>query len=191
MDTAIESYKKMGYSVNDSVPMKLEINNISVQTASTILNDKYEFSTQWGFIGQGETMVSPCMLMMWQSAIANGTGKATLPYLIHHTTDVTGSEDIHAAVKYTSELFKPETAEYVKQIMLNNGQRYSGSIYGYTVAVKSGTAQVKNGDEENSFLTGFNADESNPIAFCVLIEDRKPGEVTTEEIAGTILSSLS
>lgn len=191
MDTAIESYKKMGYSVNDSVPMKLEINNISIQTASTILNDKYEFSTQWGFIGQGETMVSPCMLMMWQSAIANGTGKATLPYLIHHTTDVAGSEDIHASVEYTSELFNPETAEYVKQIMLNNGQRYSGSIYGYTVAVKSGTAQVKNGDEENSFLTGFNADESNPIAFCVLIEDRNPGEVTTEEIVRTILSSLS
>ena len=33
--------------------------------------------------------------MMWQSAIANETGKMTMPYLISYTTDVNGKESVY------------------------------------------------------------------------------------------------
>ncbi|MBE6852229.1 MAG: ABC transporter permease [Ruminococcus sp.] len=190
MELATTSLKKLGYSVNKSAPYKLEINNISVETASTTLTDKYDFSTQWGFIGQGETMISPCMLMMWQSAVANETGKSTLPYMIDHITDVNGTSEDMKKTDFSSQFFSGETASYVKNIMISNGERYNGSIPGYTLAIKSGTAQIKNGDEENSLLTGFDTNPEHPIAFCVLIEDRHPGDITTEHIVHTLLSAL-
>ena len=56
--------------------------------------------------------------------------------------------------------------------------------------MKSGTAQVQNGASENSLLVGFNDDSSLPIAFCVVIEDRVSGEVSTSNIVSTMLSAL-
>lgn len=190
LDGTIGSLRDLGYSVNGSTPMKLEINNMTVQTASTELTDKNEFSTQWGYIGQGKTMVSPCMLMMWQSAIANGTGTATKPHLISYTTRIDGTVDNKAVTEYTGKLFKSDTAAYVRNIMVSNGANYSSSIPGYSLGIKSGTAQMKDGKEENSLLTGFDTNPDHPIAFCVLIEDRKPGEVRTDDIVYKILSSL-
>ncbi len=191
LETVIKTFKKMGYSVNDSEPYKLQINGIDVKTASTNLKDKNEFSTQWGCIGQGDTMVSPCMMMMWQSAIANETGKATVPYVIGHTTRFDGSPDNYAINNYTDGLFESQTASYVKNVMMQNGQRYTDTIPGYTLGLKSGTAQVKNGAEENSFLTGFDTNPDHPIAFCVLIENRVSGEITTDSIVHTLLSSIN
>ncbi|MDO5558666.1 MAG: penicillin-binding transpeptidase domain-containing protein [Oscillospiraceae bacterium] len=190
LNDIINSYKKMGYSVNKSDPYVMEINGISVQTASTTLTDKYDFSTQWGCIGQGETMVSPCMLMTWQSAIASETGKSVLPYLISYSTRVDGSKENFAEKSMSREFFDAPTAAYVKNIMIQNGQRYTDTIPGFTLGIKSGTAQVKNGDEENSLLTGFDTNPDHPIAFCVLIEDRHDGDIKTDSIVNTILTSL-
>ncbi len=190
-EAAIKYFQRMGYSVNDSDAYKLEINNMSVQTASTTLTDKYDFSTQWGFIGQGETMVSPCMLMMWQSAVANETGKATNPYLIDYITRLDGTPDMQASTTFTEELFTSESAAFAKRIMLNNGQRYTSTIPGYTLGLKSGTAQIKDGAEENAFLVGFDTNPEHPIAFCVLIEDRKSGDITTDSIVHTLLSNIN
>ncbi|MCM1226251.1 MAG: penicillin-binding transpeptidase domain-containing protein [Clostridium sp.] len=185
------AYKKMGYSVNETEYNTIDINGISAGTASTELTDKYEFNTQWGCIGQGMTMVSPCQLMMWQSAIANESGRSTMPYLIDHVTNVSGRIVETADTTYSDQLFSAQTASQVKEIMLENGLNYSGTIPGYTIGVKSGTAQVKNGAEENSLLTGFVDDESLPVAFAVLIENRSQGDITTDSIVSTILSSLA
>lgn len=191
IEAVTNSLNKMGYSVNDSTPYFLEIDNISIQTASTFLTDKNDFSTQWGLIGQGETMISPCMLMLWQSAIASETGKSVLPYLISHTTSVDGRNEEKGSTRYTSNFFTAQTASYVKNVMMKNGERYTDSIPGYSLGVKSGTAQIKNGDEENSLLVGFDTNPEHPIAFCILIEDRHTGDVTTENIAYTLLTSLN
>jgi cell division protein FtsI/penicillin-binding protein 2 len=193
LDKLIQTYRNMGYSVNDDESTTFSINGIKVQTASTTLKDSTDFNTQWGCIGQGETMVSPCQLMVWQSAIANGTGRATYPYLIDYVVNVNGREYDQAITDYTNTLFSSVTAQKVREIMLTNGEeKYSQSIPDFKVGVKSGTAQVENGDKENSLLVGFNDDLDNPIAFCILIEDRNSGEsVSTESIANTLLHSLT
>lgn len=193
LDSLIYTYRNMGYSVNDDESTTFSIDGIKVQTASTTLKDASDFNTQWGCIGQGETMVSPCQLMMWQSAIANGTGRATYPYLIDYVINVNGKKYDEAITDYTNTMFSSVTANKVREIMLQNGEsNYSKSIPNFTVGVKSGTAQVDNGEKENSLLVGFNADIDNPIAFCILIEDKDNGEsVSTESIANTILDSLT
>ena len=129
--------------------------------------------------------------MMWQSAIANESGKSTMPYLIDHVTNVNGRTVESASVNYSEQLFSSQTASEVKEIMLENGLNYTGKIPGYTLGVKSGTAQVKNGEEENSLLTGFVDDKDFPIAFAILIENRESYDVSTEHIASVILDSLN
>lgn len=183
-------YGKLGIAVNDAEETSILIDGIVCDTASTNLENKNEFNTQWSCIGQGTSLVSPCQMMMWESAIANETGKATMPYLIDHVTNVNGRITETAETTYSEELFSKKTASDVRDIMLENGQNYYGSI-GYTVGVKSGTAQVKDGEEENSLLTGFVDDDSFPIAFAILIENRQSYDVSTDHIAATILNSLA
>ena len=191
LDKLKKQYEKLGYVLNGGKPKYLNINGIQCETASTTLEDKYQFKTQWGCIGQGDTLVSPIQLMMWESAIANGTGKMTMPYFIDHITDVNGREKEKAKTRYSKELFSENTAATIKQIMLTNGaDRYSYLINGYTVGVKSGTAQVEEGAKENSLLVGFVDDPSFPIAFCILIENKDSGFLTTEQVAQVLLDNL-
>lgn len=191
LDRLIEQYRKLGYAVNGDEDKYFDIDGIQCERASTNLTDKYEFTTQWGCIGQGDTIVSPMQLMMWQSAIANGTGRMTMPHLIDHCVNVNGTVTDTAKVEYSEQLFSPDTAATMKQILLTNGaNHYAYSISGYNVGVKSGTAQVDEGANENSLLVGFVDDPAFPVAFCILIEKKNEGFLTTEQIAQVLLDNL-
>lgn len=185
-------FKEMGYTVNDDSCGYIDIDGIKCEMASTTLNDPYEFKTQWGCIGQGDTLISPVQLMMWQSAIANESGKMTMPYLITRTTDVNGKENYSCETEFSDRIFSSDSANTIKQILLTNGENnYSSLINGYKIGVKSGTAQVNEGKNENSLLVGFVDDEDFPIAFCILLEDKNSTYRKTEDIAKVILDSLN
>ncbi len=184
-------YTKLGYAVNGAKEQYIDIDGIQCEKASTTLVDSDDFNTQWACIGQGETLVSPMQLMMWQSAIANGTGKMTMPHLIDRVTDVYGDVSELSKTSYSKQLFSEETASTMRQILLTNGaNHYTGSIPGFTLGIKSGTAQVKEGAEDNSLLVGFVDDPRHPIAFCVLLENRYSTPVTSEQIVSTMLNAI-
>lgn len=185
-----KEYTKLGYALNGADDTYIDIDGIECETASTTLNDPTEFATQWGCIGQGDTLVSPIQLMMWQSAIVNGTGKMTMPHLISRVTSVKGKDSYTAETEFSDSLFSTDTAATMKQMLLTNGADHYNSILGYNVGIKSGTAQVDNGDKENSLLVGFVDDSSFPIAFCVVLEDRNSTPLTSEQIAKTLLDAL-
>ncbi|MEE5992801.1 MAG: penicillin-binding transpeptidase domain-containing protein [Oscillospiraceae bacterium] len=187
-----DTYRKMGYCLNNETEQTyLNINGISAYTASTYLTNKNDFSTQWGCMGQGMTLASPLQIMTWQSAIANSTGIATLPYLIDHATTVSGEITAQAKTTYGSKMFREQSAQYMREIMLQNGRsRYSSLLPDTDIGVKSGTAQIGNEKTENSLLTGFVDDVNFPIAFCIVIENRVSGEISTEQIASTMLRNL-
>ncbi|MBQ8823943.1 MAG: ABC transporter permease [Ruminococcus sp.] len=191
LDGIINTFRDMGYSVNKSKNKELEINGISIFRASTELTDVNDSITQWGCIGQGKTEISPCQLMMWQSAIANGTDKVTMPYLIDYSTNIIGITTHHSSTKYESAGFSSETSKHIREIMLENGRNNKYSSIGRSVGVKTGTAQVENGKHENSLLVGFCDEDSLPIAFCIVIEKNESQEMSTNQIAAQILNSLS
>lgn len=184
-------YKKLGYDVNDSGETELLVNNISSFTASTTLTDPNEFHTQWSCMGQGETLVSPLQLMVWQSAIANESGAVTMPYLIANATKVNGDLTAAAKTETGSRMFTEKSASAMRTIMLENGaDNYASLLPGTTVGVKSGTAQIGNEKTENSLLAGFTDDPEFPVAFCIVIENRHSGEVSTSKIASVLLQEL-
>ncbi len=191
LDSIISTYRNMGFDVNDSAETVLDVNGIESFTASTVLTDAEDFDTQWGCMGQGETLISPLQLMVWQSAIANTDGKMTMPYLIDHVSRVNGDLTGYAETEKSDQCFGSRTAAEMRSIMLQNGTaNYSGVLPGTAVGVKSGTAQVGADKHENSLLTGFVDDPAFPVAFCIVIEDRVSGEVSTSQIAGTLLQNL-
>ena len=62
--------------------------------------------------------------------------------LIDHVTNVNGRTVETESTKYSDQLFSAKTASDVKEILLENGQNYTGRIPGYTLGIKSGTAPV-------------------------------------------------
>lgn len=186
-----EKYRKLGYAVNDDEMKYIDIDGIQCERASTTLVDSGDFNTEWACIGQGETLVSPIQLMMWQSAIANGTGKMTMPHLIDHCTNTYGDLTSYAKTTYSEQLFSESTAATMKEMLITNGNNHYAGITASPLAIKSGTAQVKEGAEENSLLVGFVDDERHPIAFCVLMENKFGTALTAEQILKTLLDSLS
>lgn len=185
-------YEELGYALNGDDMDYIDIDGIKCEKASTTLTDPTDFQTQWGCMGQGDTLVSPIQLMMWQSAIANGTGKATMPHLISKVTDVKGKVSEKASTKYSESLFSASTAETMKQILLTNGaNNYSYLIYNHILGVKSGTAQVEEGNKENSLLVGFCNDPELPVAFCVVVEGTNSTYIKTEYITQVLLDSLA
>jgi len=191
LDNIIDTYTSMGIAVNNDEVTKMDIDGISSYTASVTLTDTSDFDTMWNCMGQSEALTSPCQMMVWESAIANGTGVVTEPYLIESITGVTGLTTYSAETSYgDSAIFSSTTAMNLREIMLQNGTDNYNSSIGYTVGVKSGTAQVESTDTENSLLVGFCIDDDLPIAFAVMIEDRVSGEVSTSDIVRTILQAL-
>lgn len=184
-------YTKLGYAINGDELKYFDIDGIQCERASTTLTDTGDFITQWGCMGQGDTLVSPIQLMMWESAIANGTGKMTMPHLISKVTDVSGKVKKSADTEFSKQLFNPSTATTVKQMMKTNGaNHYAWSVPGYDIGIKSGTAQVKEGEEENALLVGFVDDPAHPIAFCVVLENKYSTPVSAEQILTTMLNNL-
>ena len=184
-------YNKLGYAINGEDMRYFDIDGIQCERASTTLTDSGDFITQWGCIGQGDTLVSPMQLMMWQSAIANGNGKMTMPHLIAKVTDVNGKVTKTADTELSKQIFAPETASTVKQILKTNGaNHYAWSVPGFDIGIKSGTAQVKEGAEENALLVGFVDDPAHPIAFCVVLENKYSTSVSAEQILTTMLNNL-
>ncbi|MCM1132302.1 MAG: penicillin-binding transpeptidase domain-containing protein [Ruminococcus flavefaciens] len=188
-------YTKLGYAVSDDKDEKeieyFDIDGIQCEKASAKLTDSDDFNTQWSCIGQSETLVSPIQLMMWQSAIANETGRMTMPHLISKVTDVYGEDTEVMGTEFSEQVFSTGTASTVKQILLTNGaNHYQWSIPNYTIGIKSGTAQVKDGAEENALLVGFVDDPANPIAFCVLLENKYSTSATAENIVTVMLDNL-
>ena len=182
----------MGYQVNGEGSTQMDLDGISVFTASTTLEDTNDSITQWGCIGQGETVISPLQLMMWESAIANGTGQVTQPYLISYRQDLFGTVRDKAKTTYSDEIFSAETAQQVRAIMRENGDLARYSTINYPVGLKTGTAE-QGDDTDNSLLVGFCDDSNLPIAFCIEIEDwnQDVDTVNTNNIARTMLNALS
>ena len=194
LSSIIGTYTRMGYSVNGQKANPLNLDGITINPASTKLSDPQNFETQWGALGQGKTLVSPYQLMLWQGAIANGTGSAVQPYLIRQKTSPTGETVDIAFHSSTPQMFTPAAAQGVKEIETQNASdHYYVSFDGYNCGCKSGTAQVNdNGREyENSLLAGFCLDDRAPVAFCILIEERNSWDISTAQIAKVLLDNVS
>lgn len=142
-------------------------------------------------IGQGKTQVTPLQMAMIASAIANG-GNLMKPYIV----DSIQTADSGSRVKkYMPELYgqvlTTQEANVLGSLMesvTSYGTATALSGYGYTVAGKTGTAEVS-GKGDNSWFIGYAPAEQPQIAICVLVENDEGYYQSALPIANALLQN--
>lgn len=140
-------------------------------------------------IGQHEVMVTPLQMALVASTIAN-KGTMMKPYLIKSIADSYGWDIKITSPEIMAQPIKPETADIVKQMMVDvvkMGTGKSAKINNVEVAGKTGTAEVNEKDAPHSWFIGFAPADDPQIAIAVIVENGETGGGKAAAISREIL----
>jgi peptidoglycan glycosyltransferase len=153
------------------------------------LSETSAASVAWASIGQHTDEINPCRFMTFLGAVAAG-GRGVDPYLVEKIT-VNGSTTYEASANKTDRLMSKETAEVLREYMMNNVQTKYGedNFPELMVCAKSGTAEVGGDKRPNAMFAGFVADEDYPLAFIVTVENGGYGSTVCVPILSQVLAS--
>jgi penicillin-binding protein 2 len=142
-----------------------------------LLGDTYNVS-----IGQGDLLLTPLQLLDYIGAIANG-GKIYRPFLNASSTPSV-SEDLTS--------LSPEIKEVQKglreTVTSPAGTAYTMDDLPFPVCAKTGSAQVKNNQQENALFVGYAPCDNPQIAILILIENSKEGSLNAVPVAKDVLN---
>lgn len=142
-------------------------------------------------IGQGKTQVTPLQMVMIASAIANG-GNLMEPYMVDSIqTEDSGSRVKKYMPQSYGQVLTTQEANVLGSLMeavTSYGTATALSGYGYTVAGKTGTAEVS-GKGDNSWFIGYAPAEQPKIAICVLVENDEGYYQSALPIANAVLQN--
>ncbi|RME57887.1 penicillin-binding protein 2 [Candidatus Parcubacteria bacterium] len=142
------------------------------------LGDTYNVS-----IGQGALLVTPLQILNYISAIANG-GTLYVPHLRHDPQKF--PKILRDLTSYHDEI-KEVQKGMEHTVRSPEGTAYLLHDLPFTVAAKTGSAQVKHRTQENAFFVGYAPAENPQIAILVLIENSKEGSANTIPVAYDVL----
>lgn len=158
-----------------------------------------EWETAWAGagqpVGQHSSPAGPQTTVMQNAvvaaAIANN-GVVMSPYLVDHVLSPEGVTITTTKPRSLGQAVTAETAQQVKEAMLDvvqNGTGMAAQVYGARVAGKTGTAEVANGQINSTFI-GF-APYDNPtlaISICVEGSDNDNVSGLAARLADQVLS---
>ncbi len=153
----------------------IEYPNFTGVASSVMTENATDLELAWASTGQFTDTANPMHVLTLMGAIANG-GTAVSPIIIEGTN----TSNINLVDK--------NTAAELQILMRNVVRDYYGDYLfeGYNMCAKTGTAEVGEGIEPHTWMTGFSLNDSTPYAFVVMVEEGDSGLGT----AGTIASSL-
>ena len=142
-------------------------------------------------IGQGDTLVSPYHMALITSAIANG-GILMKPYVVDQIANYTGTTVKKYMPEKYGELMTAQEAAKLTEYMtavVDHGTGTSLSGEGYTVAGKTGTAEVSIDKKlVHSWFVGFSNIENPDIVVSVVIENADTDRITGTSVAKQIFN---
>jgi penicillin-binding protein 2 len=142
-----------------------------------LLGDTYNVS-----IGQGDLLLTPLQLLDYIDAIANG-GKIYRPFLNASSTPQV-SEDLSSLLPEIKEVQKGLRAA----VSSPAGTAYTMNDLPFPVCAKTGSAQVKNNQQENALFVGYAPCDNPQIAILILIENSKEGSLNAVPVAKDVLN---
>lgn len=140
-------------------------------------------------IGQYEVTVTPFEMALVASTIANG-GTMMKPYLIKYVMDPYGDVISTNKPSVLAKPIKPETAEKVKEMMIDVVKKGTGKasrIAGIEVAGKTGTAEVGKNVPAHSWFIAFAPADNPTIAVSVIVENGETGGGKAAAVAKKII----
>ncbi len=160
------------------------------------IGDTYNVS-----IGQGDLLVTPIQLINYIAAIANG-GKFYRPFLISEITDSEGKiiREISPEVMMDYSIDVSEI-KLIQEAMVDTVRKFYGTAnlladLPFSVAAKTGTAQIEGNTKINAFFVGYLPTEAlakagapldKQIAILVLIENAREGSLNAVPVAKDVL----
>jgi len=143
-----------------------------------MLGDTYNVS-----IGQGDLLVTPIQLLNCISSIANG-GKIYKPTL---NLDKPHTEFL-GDITYLEPEIKEIQKGMIEAVTSPMGTAYRLNDLGFSVAAKTGSAQIKNNEQVNALFIGYAPTDKPQIAVLVLVENALEGSLNAVPIAKDVLN---
>lgn len=167
----------------------------SVMADPSLMTD---WETAWASCGQpvaqdhtGGPQVTVMQNAVTALTIANG-GKAMNPYVVDHVLSPEGTITSKTEPQSLGQAISAETANEVKEAMLGvveHGTGRRAQVQGASVAGKTGTAQVENGNI-NSFFIGFAPYDNPTLVISVCVEGQgEDVEGFAAALAGKVLAT--
>jgi len=184
-----DEYTKVSKSLlfNTSLPTSIP----HIKSSFSLSNDDVGWLKGATAIGQGKTSITPLHATMIVSALANG-GMLMQPYLIDSVKSYDGSNVLKNMPSNYGSLMSTAEASKLTELMsgvVASGTAISLNNLGFSVAGKTGTAEVDNSGD-NAWFVGFAPVDNPEIAICVLIENSEnSSSVAAVPIAGQVLSA--
>ncbi|MGI5850264.1 MAG: peptidoglycan D,D-transpeptidase FtsI family protein [Christensenellales bacterium] len=147
-----------------------------------------DLDAAWSSIGQYHDLITPLHACMIAACIAND-GVMMEPKLLKSVSNNTSE----------TYAFKPKTAatpmdntDSFKEMMVavvKSGTGTKAAIDGYTVAGKTGTAEIatKDGKAAHAWFVGFINDDDHPLAIAVILEKAGSGGANAAPVAKKVL----
>lgn len=129
-------------------------------------------------IGQGKTQITPLLLNMITSSIAND-GVCMTPYVVDHVQSSTGSIVKKNSPQKEKTMMTAEEAAYLTDLMtevVKSGTASKLNGASYTAAGKTGSAEYnENKEDSHAWFTGFAPTENPQICVTVIVESAGSG----------------
>lgn len=170
--------------------LPIELDSAPSRLGRTVyLNDKGGL----GFtaFGQGELEATPLQMALVAATVANG-GNVPTPHVARDVQDERGRVLQSLRPGNWRNAIAPETARFVAQAMValvDAGQATAVQLPGVKVAAKTGTAEIKPGDEPHSWLVAFAPAEKPSLALAVIIEHGGFGSRAAAPAAAKVLAA--
>ena len=185
-------YKLIGDTANHlGFNENFMFNDMIVYNSSYPADDLSAEDLAWSSIGQGRVLATPLHMALIACTIAN-KGIFKEPRLLHRIITAGGSERMLPFVGADKNAVAYNTALEIEQDMIDVVKKGTGTraaLNGYTVAGKTGSAEVSNDKsiEAHAWFVGYIKNEKKPYAICVLIENGGSGGRNAAPLAKKVL----
>ncbi len=150
----------------------------------------------WTGVGQGKLTAVPLHFCMIAGAIGND-GMMVEPQLVMTVTDNAGGVKNKLNTKNYQQCFSAEINSVLQEYMIATVEEGTGKkaqVEGYTVAGKTGTAQVNSSGgayDPHAWFVGYIDSDDCPYAICVVVENGGSGGSVAGKLAGKILKKAT
>lgn len=175
-------------SLGFNTPIKTD--GIQLAISSFDVRQADDLNLGWAGIGQYETLVNPCHMMMIVGAIANG-GQGVQPAVIRSMQSPSGVTVYKAMTRNSSIVIPgPQAAKLRRLLRSNVEHQYGDSRFpNLQMCGKTGTAEL-DGKTSHSWFVGFSQREDLPLAVVVVAENAGSGSGVAMNTANAVLQSL-
>lgn len=161
-----------------------------VTAGSSFEKAKSDIDLAWSGVGQHKDIMTPLHMCMIAAGIANG-GVMPEPKLLKDVQNKDGVSSYTYTANVSRKAFSASEADLLKSMMIEvaeNGTGRNARVSGFTVAGKTGTAEVSSGGERpNAWFVGFVDHAEHPLAICVVLEKGGSGGSNAAPVAAKVL----